>query len=213
MDTTLSPEHVAARLGKLTASRIADATAKLASGKWGASRANLMADLIAERLTGVQADRFVSKEMLWGIETEAQARAAYEWENDCSVIAVGFVDHPTIPMCGASPDGAVSKDGLVEFKCPNTSTHIDFLLTDEVDLKYRKQMLWQLACKPERVWVDYGSFDPRMPPELQLRVRRFTREALVAELKTSLEPEARQFIAELEAKEAALRVQMRREAA
>lgn len=209
IETTLSPEMIAARLGKLTASKIADATSKLASGKWGGSRATYMGDLIAERLTGVQTERFVSKEMLWGIETEAQARAAYEWQFDCSVETVGFLDHPSVPMSGASPDGAVARDGLIEIKCPNTSTHIEFLLSDEVDLKYRKQMQWQLACSG-RSWNDFASFDPRMPPELQLRVRRFLRDdKMIAEL----ERDAREFVAELEAKETALRVQMRREAA
>lgn len=211
IDTTLSPDQIAARLGKLTASRIADATAKLASGKWGASRANYMAELIAERLTGVQASRYVNAEMLWGIETEAQARAAYEFYYS-PVTVTGFVDHPTIPMTGASPDGLVGDDGLVEFKCPNTSTHIEFLLTDEVEQKYRKQMLWQLGCS-RRAWCDFGSFDPRMPAELQLRVRRFTLDGLAKEFKTNLEPEAREFLAELDAKEAALRVQMQRAAA
>lgn len=210
-DTTLSPEQIAARLGKLTASRIADATAKTASGKWGASRANYMAELIAERLTGVQASRYVNAEMLHGIETEPQARAAYEFYY-APVVQVGFVDHPTIPMAGASPDGLVGDDGLVEFKCPNTATHIEFLLTDEVAEKYRKQMLWQLVCT-RRSWCDFGSFDPRMPSELQLRVRRFTLEGLVTAFKTTLEPEAREFLAELDAKERALRAQMEREAA
>ena len=93
MDTTLPPEQMAARLGKLTASRIADATAKLANGRWGASRATYMADLVAERLTGVSAERYVSKEMLWGIETEAHAKRAYEWFHE-PIQAVGFVDHP-----------------------------------------------------------------------------------------------------------------------
>ena len=211
MDTTLPPEHAAARIGKLTASRIADATAKTASGKWGASRANYMAELIAERLTGVQASRYVNAEMLWGIETEPQARATYKLYY-APVVQVGFIEHPTIPMAGASPDGLVGDDGLVEFKCPNTATHIEFLLTDEVAEKYRKQMLWQLVCAG-RSWCDFGSFDPRMPSELQLRVRRFTLEGLVTAFKTTLEPEAREFLAELDAKERALRAQIQAEAA
>jgi hypothetical protein len=209
IETTLSPEMIAARLGKLTASRIADATAKIAKG-WGASRANYMAELIAERLTGVQADRFVSKEMLHGIVTEPDAIAAYEYWNDVDVDPMGFVDHPTIPMSGASPDGGILDAGLVEFKCPNTSTHIDFLLSDEIDLKYRKQMQWQMACTG-RAYCDFGSFDPRMPEELQLRVRRVMRDdKMIAEL----EADARTFLADLDAKERALRAMLtKREAA
>lgn len=209
MDTTLSPEMVAARLGRLTASRIGDATAKTAGGKWGASRANYLAELVAERLTGAQAERFVSKEMLWGIETEAQARAAYSFFNDATVTPAGFVPHPSIAMSGASPDGLVGDAGLVEFKCPSTATHIDFLLSDEVDIKYRKQMYWQMACTRRR-WCDFASFDPRMPSELQLRVRRFKwDDKIIAEL----EADARQFLADVAATEAALRLQMEREAA
>lgn len=209
MDTTLPPEHAAARIGKLTASRISEAVAKTAAGKWGASRANLMAQLIAERLTGVAAERFVTKEMLWGIETEAQARAAYEFYQDATVQTLGFVEHPSIPMSGASPDGGVGDDGLIEIKCPNTATHIDFLLTDEVDKKYRDQMYWQMACTKRR-WCDFVSFDPRMPAELQMRVRRFVWDDKII---TMLEHDAKTFLAELDAKEVALRIQMEREAA
>lgn len=212
IDTSLSPEQAAARLGKLTASRIADATAKTQKG-YGASRANYMAELLVERITGVAADRFVTKEMLWGIEKEADAKAAYEFYHDSAVEAVGFVDHPSVPMSGASPDGLVGARGLIEVKCPNTATHIDFLLTDEVDLKYRKQMCWQLLCT-ERDWCDFASFDPRMPEELQLRVRRFELKALLADKQIGdLEAEARLFGSELSQKHDALMAQMARKAA
>jgi hypothetical protein len=214
IDTTLAPEHASARLGKLTASRIADATARTAGGKWGASRANYLSQLLVERLTGVAAERFVTKEMLWGIETEAQARAAYQFYHDATIEPSGFVDHPHVPMSGASPDGLIGAQGLIEIKCPNTATHIDFLLTDEVDLKYRKQMCWQLLCT-EREWCDFASFDPRMPEPLQLRVRRFTLADLLADNQIkNIVAEAAEFVAELAAKEAALRAQIeRREAA
>lgn len=209
MDTSLSPEHAAARVGKLTASRISEAVAKTATGKWGAGRANLMAQLIAERLTGIPAERFVSKEMLWGIETEAQARSAYEFFQDATVEPLGFVEHPVILMSGASPDGGVGADGLIEIKCPNTATHIDFLLSDEVEKKYRDQMYWQMACTRRR-FCDYVSFDPRMPADLQMRVRRFVWDDKII---TGLETDAKQFLDELDSKESALRVQMQRAAA
>lgn len=213
IDTSLSPEQTAARIGKLTASRVADATAKTTKG-YGASRANYMADLLVERITGVPTERFVTKEMLWGIETEPDAKAAYEFFNDVAIDPAPFLDHPTIAMSGASPDGLVGERGLVEVKCPNTATHIDFLLTDEVDLRYRKQMCWQLLCA-DREWCDFASFDPRMPERLQLRVRRFELSALLKDSQIKdLEAEAKAFLAELTAKEAALRAQIeRREAA
>jgi hypothetical protein len=213
IDTSLSPEQAAARIGKLTASRIADATAKVAKG-YGASRANYMGELLVERLTGAQSERFVSKEMLWGIEKEPDAKAVYEFFYDVTVDACGFFNHPTIAMSGASPDGLIGEFGLIEVKCPNTATHIEFLLTDEVDLRYRKQMCWQLLCT-KRDYCDFASFDPRMPEPLQLRVRRFELKALLADkMVGDLEAEAKVFLAELDAKERALRAQIeRREAA
>lgn len=212
IDTGLSPEQAAARIGKLTASRIADATAKIAKG-YGASRANYMGELLVERLTGAQGERFVSKEMLWGIEKEPDAKAVYEFFYDVTIEAASFVHHPTIDMSGASPDGLIGDRGLIEVKCPNTATHIDFLLSDEVDLRYRKQMCWQLLCT-QRDWCDFASFDPRMPERLQLRVRRFELKALLKDNQIGdLETEARAFLAELDAKERALRAQIERKEA
>lgn len=211
MDTTLPPEVAAARLGKLTASRVADATATTTKG-YGASRANYMGELLVERLTGAPTERFVSKEMLWGIETEPRAKAAYAWYFS-AIEDAGFVEHPEIAMSGASPDGYVGDKGLIEIKCPNTATHIDFLLSDEVDLRYRKQMCWQLLCT-RREWCDFASFDPRMPDELQLRVRRFELKSLLADKQIGdLEDEAIRFLLELSAKEDALRAQLRQAAA
>lgn len=195
-----SEEWYRARLGKLTASRIADATARTKSG-YGASRATLMAELVVERLTGRPAERFVTASMQWGIETEAQARAAYEWLHDLDVEEVGFVDHPEIPHSGASPDGLVGGAGLLEIKCPDTKTHIETLLTRKVPERYLKQMQWQMACTG-REWCDFASFDPRMPEELQLWVQRVQRDNdVIAEL----EREARLFLAELDEKVEALR--------
>jgi putative phage-type endonuclease len=169
-----SPEWYAARLGKLTASRIAEALATTKSG-WGASRANVRAELVCERLTGAPADTYMNDAMRWGVEKEPDARAAYEFYRDCDVELVAFVDHPRIAMSGCSPDGFVGSDGLVEFKCPSTATHIETLLGDPVPSKYRNQVLWQLACTG-RKWCDLVSFDPRMPAEMQLHVQRIERD-------------------------------------
>jgi putative phage-type endonuclease len=160
-----------ARLGKVTASRVADVMAKTKAG-YGASRANYMAELIVERLTGRPGDSFQSPAMTWGTNTEPLARAAYEAHKGVLVEEVGFVPHPTIPMAGASPDGLVDMDGLVEIKCPNTATHIETLMTGNVPLKYVLQMHWQMICTG-REWCDFVSFDPRMPEGMQLFVARF----------------------------------------
>src|SRR5690606_6597640 len=142
-----------ARLGRVTASRIADVTAATRNG-WGASRANYKAELVAERLTGQPAQRFISGAMQHGIDTEPDAILAYEFFTDQTVEPVGFVDHPTIAMSGASPDGLIGDDGLVEVKCPNTATHLDTLLGGAIPDKYLKQMQWQMACTG-RQWCDF----------------------------------------------------------
>jgi putative phage-type endonuclease len=181
-----SPEWYAARLGKLTASRIAEALATTKSG-WGASRANVRADLVCERLTGAPTDTYTNSAMQWGIDHEPAARAAYEFYRDCDVELVAFVDHPRIAMSGCSPDGYVGTEGLVEFKCPSTATHIETLLGESVQDKYRKQVLWQMACTG-RKWADLVSFDPRMPAEMQLHVIRIDRdEKAIAKLEEDAE--------------------------
>lgn len=163
------------RRGKATASRISDIMAKTKSGP-SASRTNYMAELVAERLTGKVADGFDTPAMRWGRECEPLARAAYEAYSDNLVEQVAMIDHPTIAMAGASPDGLIGDDGLVEIKCPNTATHISTILTGVVDKKYIMQMMWQMACTG-RQWCDFVSFDPRLNPELQLYVKRFDRHA------------------------------------
>ncbi len=165
-----SPEWFAMRCGKVTASRMDDLMAKTKTG-YGASRGNYMAQLIAERLTGVPAESYTNSAMQWGTDHEPAARAAYEFYRDAQVTEVGFVFHPIIADSGASPDGLVLDDGMVEIKCPNTATHIDTLLNKTVPGKYKKQMLWQMACTG-RKWCDFVSYDPRMPENLNLFVKR-----------------------------------------
>lgn len=190
-----SPEWISARLGKVTASRVADIIARTKTGP-AASRANYMAQLVAERLTGEAAPTFSSAAMQWGTDTEEAARSAYEFMTDAPVELIGFVQHPTITMSGASPDGLVGADGLVEFKCPNTSTHIETLRGEPVSAKYITQMQWQLACCPERKWCDWVSFDPRMPESMRLFIQRIPRDSLMI---AELENEVRKFLSELEA--------------
>ncbi len=195
-----SAEWLAIRCGKVTASRVADVVAKTKTG-YGASRANYMAELIAERLTGAPAERFTNAAMAHGTATEPEARAFYEFMTDEVVEQVGFVPHPTIAMSGASPDGLVGDDGLVEIKCPNTATHIDTLLGRTVPAKYETQMQWQMACTG-RAWCDFVSYDPRLPESMRLFTSRIIRDdPLIAELTE----EVTKFLAELEVKVAALR--------
>ena len=183
------------RIGKVTASRVADVIAKTKTG-YSASRDNYMAQLVCERLTGQKGESFTNAAMQHGTETEPLARAAYEALKDVLVDEVGFVPHPTIEMAGASPDGMVGEDGLIEIKCPNTATHIDTLLSQTVPGKYNTQMQFQMACTG-RKWCDFVSFDNRLPEELQLFVKRVPRDDTYIKL---MEAEIVQFIAELDDK-------------
>ncbi len=195
-----SAEWFAARCGKATASCIADILARTKTG-WGASRANYKARLVSERLTGVPADTFSNAAMQWGTDKEPDAISAYSFRHDVDVEAIGFVDHPTIPLSGASPDGLVGTDGLVEVKCPNTATHIDTLLGQKVPEKYVTQMLWQMACTG-RVWCDFVSYDPRLPESMRLFVQRVDRDdAAIAEM----EKLVAEFLVEVDATVASLR--------
>ena len=183
------------RIGKVTASRVADVLAKTKSG-YSASRDNYMAQLVCERLTGQKAEGFTNAAMQHGTETEPLARAAYEALKDVLVDEVGFVPHPSIQMAGASPDGLVGDDGLIECKCPQTNTHIETLLTQSVPTKYFTQMQFQMACTG-RKWCDFVSFDNRLPEELQLFIKRVPRDDTYIKL---MEAEIVQFIAELDDK-------------
>lgn len=190
----------AARLGRLTASRVADATDLLKSGKPGAKRETYMGELVAERLTGLVVEKYQNELMRHGTEQEPQARSLYEFMRDVDVELVGFVPHPTIAMAGASPDGLVGADGLIEIKAPSTMTHVNTLLAQEIPEEYVKQIDWQMACTG-RLWCDFVSYDPRLPPHLALFIKRRERdEDAIAEL----EAQARAFLAEIDAKVSAL---------
>jgi putative phage-type endonuclease len=156
------------RLGRVTASRVADVIAKTKTGA-SASRDNYSTQLILERLTNKQAEFYSNAAMQWGTETEPMARQAYELKRGVFVDEVGFIDHPTIEMSGASPDGLVGKNGLVEIKCPESKTHMEYLLSGKAPAKYIPQMMWQMACTG-REWCDFVSFDPRFPENLQILV-------------------------------------------
>ncbi|MCW0014865.1 lambda exonuclease family protein [Rhizobium sp. BT-226] len=176
-----TPEWHQIRVGKVTASKVADIIAKTKTG-YSASRANYAAQLITERLTGLPTEGFTNAAMQWGTENEPEARAAYEFNCVASVVEVGFVPHPTIGETGASPDGLVGDDGLVEIKCPNTATHIKTLRGGSVPGDYVTQMQWQMACTG-RKWCDFVSYDPRMPESMRFFCQRVDRDdAMIADL-------------------------------
>lgn len=187
-------EWFAARLGKVTASRLADVMAKTKSG-YAASRQNYMAELICQRLTGKSQEGFSNAAMQRGTELEPVAREMYVLNQfDAHVTETGFIDHPTLNGFGASPDGLVNSDGLLEIKCPNTWTHLETLKTGQPARKYLLQMHAQMMCT-SRNWCDFVSYDDRLPPELAYFE---TRVALDSQLVEEITTEVRKFIAELE---------------
>lgn len=169
-----SDQWKALRLGKVTASRVADVVARTKTG-YGASRANYMAQLIAERLTNTVAESYTNAAMQHGTETEPEARAAFEFYQGVTVEQIAFVPHPRIDQAGCSPDGLIGDDGLVEIKCPNTATHLETLLGQAVPSKYETQMQFQMACTG-RKWCDFVSYDPRMPENMRLFIKRLPRD-------------------------------------
>ena len=190
-----TPEWFDARVGCCTASRCHDAISKTKSG-WSASRERYMDELITERLVGRAQDHFISADMMWGIEQEPLARVAYEFENNVTVDEVGSIPHPTIEWSSASPDGLVGEDGLVEIKCPKTTTMVSTVLSGQIPKNYVTQMTWQLACT-QRKWCDFVMFDPRLPPANQIWIERYEPEA---EIITQLEDDVRLFLLDVEAR-------------
>ena len=190
-----TPEWQALRVGKLSASRVADMLATVKTGE-SASRKNLKADLIVERLTNQKTESFTNGAMSWGVETEPQARAAYEVMTGNFVDQIAFVDHPTISMFGCSPDGLVDDEGLIEIKCPNSATHLEYLETQTIPKKYITQMQTQL-CVTGRQWCDFVSFDPRLPEPLNLLIIRVERDE---EYISMIESEAIKFLQEVQDK-------------
>ena len=173
------------RAGKVTASRLGDLMATTKSGP-SASRKNYIAQLVVERMTGQPASSYSNAAMQWGVDTEPMARARYELVTGRDVVEEGFIVHPEIADAGASPDGLVGDDGMLEIKCPTSATHIETLLHAAIDRKYMLQMQFQMACA-KRQWVDFVSFDPRMPDDHQIHIQRVSRDdKMIAEIEKAV---------------------------
>ncbi len=189
-----SDEWFAARLGKVSASRVAEVIARTKTGP-AASRRNYAVELALERITGDRQERYQNAAMQRGTDLEPLARAAYESATGQLVEECGFVLHPRIAMSGASPDGLVGDVGLVEIKVPNSATHLSTIVSRKADPQYLPQMLWQMACTG-REWCDFVSYDPRFPEGKQVFIARVARdENAIAEI----EAEVAAFLGEVEA--------------
>ena len=188
-----TPEWHQMRLGKVTASRVADILAKTKTGP-SASRQNYLIELAIQRTTGIIQESYSNSAMEWGTQTEPQARVAYEVATNNFVDKVAFIDHPSIKWFGCSPDGLVSDRGLLEIKCPNSATHWEYFKSKKPPQKYFIQMQAQIAVT-NKDWCDFVSFDPRMPDRSQLLIVRIDRdEAFIAEM----EAEIKKFLDEVE---------------
>jgi putative phage-type endonuclease len=171
-----SQEWLNARLGRVTASRIKDVMSQpKTKGGLSATRRAYMFELVAERLSNAPQETYTNAAMAWGTENEPLARVAYEVETINEVTQCGLIDHPTIAMAGASPDGLVGDEGLIEIKCPNTATHIDTLENCTIKNEYMLQMQWQMACTG-RAWCDFASYDPRIGHKSALKIIRVFRD-------------------------------------
>jgi hypothetical protein len=167
------------RCGIVTASRFADVMDFTKKGE-GAGRKKYRSEIICEILTGQPYPQYESWEMKWGKDQEPFARAAYEMQHDVLVETPGFVKHATIARFGGSPDGYVGDDGMIQIKCPNTTTHLNWMLAGTIPVEHAPQMIAEMAVYG-REWCDFVSFDPRLPEHLQLFVRRWSRnERLIA---------------------------------
>ena len=172
-----SPEWMALRVGKIGGSRVSDV---LTEGRNGESltRRKYKNELIRERLTGRKLDTYKTPAMQRGIDLEPMARAWYEVKYNTFVDQVAIVLHPTIEGGQCSPDGIVeATNSLIEIKIPNPENHLDNILTGGKQLEqYYDQVMWQLACMPEKEFCDLISFDPEMPDHLQGFVKRIYRD-------------------------------------
>lgn len=181
------------RLGHVTASGIADLMAKTKTGE-SESRRKYKVKLVAERMTGKAQESYSNAAMEWGVEQEQYAAMAYELKNNILLDKTGFWLHPSIKWLGVSPDRLVGNDGLVEIKCPNTTTHIDYILDDVVPARYYKQIQCQLWVTNSQ-WCDFVSYDPRLPEENQLFIKRaYPDEVFIREM----ESEVLRFLDEVE---------------
>lgn len=193
-----TPEWFAARAGMVTASRIKDVIAENKDKAEPAARRNYRRELVLEIYSGIpQESGFASFAMQQGLAKEAAARETYAFVKNAAVEEAGFVRHPTIARAGASPDGFIGADGILEIKCPEANAMWEMLVGMTLDKAYRNQVMWQMACCPERKWADVVFYREGLPLKI-INVRRD------GELVGALENQVREFLAEVEAEYAML---------
>lgn len=178
-----TPEWLAARAGVPSGSRYSDVMAKGRDGRPSATRQSYLTELVLERLTGVKTEFQATAAMQQGIEREPLARGLYESRTGEIVVETGFCLHDVL-RTGVSPDGLIGNNGLLEIKCPQPKTHLEYMRLPKgtCPSAYKWQIQGQLWIT-ERDWCDFVSFNPDFPEASQLIVRRVHREEdMIAEL-------------------------------
>ncbi|EJF82923.1 lambda exonuclease family protein [Candidatus Bartonella washoeensis] len=190
-------EWFQARLGKVTASNVYNVLNKTAKGLPTSKYEDYKMKLITERLTGEISQSYTTPAMQWGIEHEEDALKEYEFIYDTNVTRCGFVQHPKMEMAGASPDGLIGEDGLIEVKCPQSTSHLRFFMYDEIKPEYIAQMQFQMACTG-RKWCHFMSYNPQFVGRstgLRMKIKRIFRdEKHIEEINKAVES----FLAEIE---------------
>lgn len=176
------------KLGKVSASCFSNAMA----GGSGKTRTTLMRKLIAERMTDEPQETYSNATMDRGVEVEQAAREYYAAINDCIVSEIGFIQLDFDGDIGVSPDGLVGEDGLIEIKCPNSSTHIGYILDNKLPSVYKAQVQGQLWVSG-RKWTDFISYDPRVSKRPYWCIRVTRDEQYIAEIEIKI----RKFVADM----------------
>jgi putative phage-type endonuclease len=166
-----SDAWLAQRAGRMTASRYTDVLAKPET----AAYRNYLLQIVTERLTRLpQESGYVNDAMQWGTDTEPLARAAYEVDTGDVVTECGLILRDD--WIAGSPDGLIGDEGLIEIKCPRSTTHIDWIDTGRLPAKHKPQVQGLLMVTG-RKWAHFVSFDPRMPPHLRLWIHEVEADA------------------------------------
>ena len=150
-----------ARLGRITASKIYDVINKTAKGAYTSKRDDYAYQLAAERMTGLQTRFFTNDAMLWGTEVEPQALEFYAEYYGYTIQQAPFIIHRHMDFCGASPDGIVNNEWLVEIKCPQTNTFLRIKHDKVPPPQYVAQCQMQMAVTGAPK-VDLFVYDPRI---------------------------------------------------
>jgi hypothetical protein len=170
-----STEWLESRIGYVTASKVSDVMAK----GTGATKRNYMVKVLCETLSGRPTPTFKSDYMQDGNDNEPTARLAYELETGNTVVEQGFCYMPEIKL-GASTDGTVGEDGLIEIKNVKPAIQVDLIITGKIKSQYVKQMQTQMYVL-DRQWCDFVSFslgddDGELPEAYKVKIIRVLRD-------------------------------------